>query len=146
MIRPLDDYVDAALAEDRIVALLAGFCGAVGLLLAGLGVYGVTSYSVHNRRAELGIRLALGAKPSEILQLVLVRVGILVSIGVVAGSLASLWVTRSLAALLYGLRAHDLTTFTGAALVLALVGGFAGWLPAVRAARTDPAIVLRTNP
>ena len=146
MIRPLHDYVDAALAEDRIVALLAGFCGAVGLLLAGLGVYGVTSYSVHNRRAELGIRLALGAKPSEILQLVLVRVGILVSIGVIAGSLASLWVTRSIAALLYGLRAHDLTTFTGAALVLALVGGFAGWLPAVRAARTDPAIVLRTNP
>ena len=82
MSRPLDDYVDAALAEDRIVALLAGFFGAVGLLLAGLGVYGVTSYSVHNRRAELGIRLALGAKPSEILQLVLVRVGTLVSIGV----------------------------------------------------------------
>lgn len=146
MFRPLDDYVDAALAEDRIVAMLAGSFGAVGLLLAGLGVYGVTAYSVHNRRAELGIRLALGARPSKILQLVLIRVGALVAIGVIGGSLASLWVTRSLAALLYGLRAHDLTTFAAAAIVLALVGGFAGWLPASRAARTDPASVLRSNP
>jgi putative ABC transport system permease protein len=145
MIRPLDDYVDAALAEDRIVALLAGFFGAVGLLLAGLGVYGVTSYAVDNRRAELGIRLALGARPSQILQLVLRRVGTLVLIGVLSGTLASLWLTRSLAALLFGLRAHDLLTFSAAALVLALVGGFAAWLPASRAARTDPAIVLRTN-
>ena len=146
MFRPLDDYVDAALAEDRIVAMLAGFFGAIGLLLAGLGVYGVTSYSVHNRQAELGIRLALGAKPSEILQLVLVRVGILITIGVISGSLVSLWVTHLLAALLYGLHAHDLTTFAAAALVLAIVGGVAGWLPAARASRTDPAIVLRANP
>jgi ABC-type antimicrobial peptide transport system permease subunit len=146
MFRPLDDYVNATLAEDRIVAMLAGFFGAIGLLLAGLGVYGVTSHSVHNRQAELGIRLALGAKPSEILQLVLARVGILVTIGVIAGSLASLWVTRSLGALLYGLHPHDLATFVGAALVLALVGGVAGWLPAARASRTDPASVLRANP
>jgi predicted permease len=145
MIRPLDDYVDAALAEDRLVAMLAGFFGAVGLLLAGLGVYGVTAYAVHNRQAELGIRLALGAKPSEILRLVLVRVGILVLTGVLFGSLASFWMTRSLATLLFGLNAHDLTTFAGAALVLALVGSFAGWLPAARAARTDPAIVLRNS-
>jgi ABC-type antimicrobial peptide transport system permease subunit len=145
MIRPLDDYVDAALAEDRIVATLAGFFGAVGLLLAGLGVYGVTSYSVHSRQAELGIRLALGARPSQILQLVLRRVGTLVLIGVLSGTLASLWLTRSLAALLFGLRAHDLLTFSAAALVLMLVGGFAAWLPASRAARTDPAVVLRTN-
>jgi putative ABC transport system permease protein len=145
MIRPLSDYVNAALAEDRIVAMLSGFFGFVGLLLAGLGVYGVTSYSVQVRRVELGIRLALGANPSGILQFVLVRVGILLAMGVIAGSLASLWLTRTLEALLYGLHAHDLTTFSSAVVVLALVGGFAGWVPARRAARTDPAIVLRTN-
>ena len=143
MIRPLSDYVNAALAEDRIVAMLSGFFGFVGLLLAGLGVYGVTAYSVQVRRVELGIRLALGASPSGILQFVLVRVGILVTVGVIAGSLASLWLTRTLEALLYGLHAHDLTTFSSALVVLALVGGFAGWLPARHAARTDPAIVLR---
>ena len=143
MMRPLADYVDAALAEDRVVAMLSAFFGFVGLLLAGLGIYGVTSYSVHVRRVELGIRLALGATPSVILQLVLMRVAILVAIGVITGSLASLWMTRTLETLLYGLHAHDLTTFSGAVLVLASVGGFAGWLPAARAARTHPAIVLR---
>ena len=69
----------------------------------------------------------------------------LVTIGVIAGTLAGLWMTRTLEALLYGLQAHDVTTFSVAILVLALVGGFAGWLPAARAARTDPAIVLRSH-
>jgi len=96
MSRPLADYVDTALAEDRIVAMLSGVFGAIGLLLAALGVYGVTSYSVHVRRVELGIRLALGAKPSGILQLVLVRVATLVTIGIVAGGLASWWTSRTL--------------------------------------------------
>jgi putative ABC transport system permease protein len=145
MIRPLSNYVNTALAEDRIVAMLSGFFGFVGLVLAGLGVYGVTSYSVQIRRVELGIRLALGAHPSSILQFVLVRVGMLVSIGVVAGGVASLWLTRTLEALLYGLRPHDLTTFSGAVVILALVGGVAGWFPALRAARTDPASVLRSH-
>jgi len=145
MIRPLSNYVNTALAEDRIVAMLSGFFGVVGLALAGLGVYGVTSYSVQMRRAELGIRLALGASPSGILQFVLVRVGMLVSIGVVAGGLASLWLTRTLEALLYGLRPHDVTTFSGAIVILALVGAVAGWFPALRAARTDPASVLRSH-
>ena len=145
MMRPLADYVNAALAEDRIVAMLSGFFGFIGLLLAGLGVYGITSYSVHLRRVELGIRLALGADPSGILRFVLMRVGILVAAGVIVGTLASLWMTRAVEALLYGLHAHDTTTFAGAVLVLALVGGFGGLLPALRASRTDPAIVLRNN-
>jgi len=145
MSRPLADYVDTALAEDRIVAMLSGVFGAIGLLLAALGVYGVTSYSVHVRRVELGIRLALGAKPSGILQLVLVRVVTLVTIGIVAGGLTSWWTSRTLESLLYGLHAHDLLTLSGAALVLACIGGLAGWLPAAQAARTDPAIVLRTQ-
>jgi putative ABC transport system permease protein len=145
MSRPLSEYVNAALAEDRIVAMLSGFFGVVGLLLAALGVYGVTSYSVEVREVELGIRLALGANPSGILQFVLGRVAILLTIGVIAGGLASLWLTRALETLLYGLHAHDLTTFSGAVVVLALVGAIAGWLPARRAARTDPAIVFRAN-
>jgi ABC-type antimicrobial peptide transport system permease subunit len=100
---------------------------------------------VHVRRVELGIRLALGARPAGILQLVLARVVTLVTIGIVAGSLTSWWTSRALEALLYGLQAHDLLTLSGAALVLACIGGFAGWLPASRAARTDPAVVLRAH-
>jgi len=76
-------------------------------------------------------------------QLVLVRVVTLVAIGVVVGSFASWWTSRALATLLYGLQPHDLLTLSVAAIVLAGIGGFAGWLPALRAARTDPAIVLR---
>ncbi len=141
--RPLSDYLDAALAEDRIVAMLSGFFGLLGLLLAGLGVYGVTSYSVHLRSVELGVRLALGARPGGILRLVLGRVTVLVTLGVIAGVIASLWVSRTLEALLYGLNPHDPSTLAGAVAVLATTGGFAGWLPAVRASRTDPAIALR---
>ena len=143
MSRPLADYVDTALAEDRLVAMLSAFFGAIGLLLAALGVYGVTSYSVHVRQVELGIRLALGASPSGILQLVLGRVVTLVSIGIVAGTLTTWWTSRTLGALLYGLRPHDLLTLAAAAAVLGCIAAFAGWLPALRASRTDPAIVLR---
>ena len=113
-----------------------GFLRCGGDVLAGLGV-GPASRRIQftTGRRNWKIRLALGARPSQILQLVLRRVGTLVLIGVVSGTLASLWLTRSLAALLFGLRAHDLLTFSVAALVLALVGGFAAWWPASRAAR-----------
>jgi putative ABC transport system permease protein len=143
--RPLADYVDAALAEDRAVAMLSGFFGFIGLLLAALGIYGVTSYSVHARRSELAIRLALGAKPSGIVRFVLTRVTFLVALGIVTGTVASFWITRTLESLLYDLHAHDMLTFSGAVLVIGCVAGFAAWLPAARASRTDPAIVLRTH-
>jgi predicted permease len=143
--RPLSDYVEAAVAQERIVAMLSAFFGAAGVVLAALGIYGVTSYGVNLRRTEIGIRLALGAAPNRIVFLVLRRVGLLIGAGVVAGAIASLWSSRLLAAVLYEVDPRDGSIFVVAALALGAVGALAGGLPALRASRTDPATVLRSE-
>lgn len=143
--RPLADQVGASLVQERVVAILAGFFGTLGLLLAGLGLYGVTAYSVLRRRAEIGIRIALGADPAGVVRLVLSRVTALVVLGVIIGAGISLWVSRYVASLLYGLEPGDPITLVGSAAVLAAVGALAGWMPAWRASRIDPAEVLRES-
>jgi predicted permease len=143
--RPLQDRVDASLTRERLVALLAGFFGALALLLAGLGLYGVTSYAVTRRRAEIGIRMALGAGPAGVRRLVLARVLLLVVLGVVIGTAVSLWSSQFLASLLYDLRPRDAVTLVSAIVTLTAVGAIAGWLPAYRASRIDPAHVLRDS-
>jgi predicted permease len=143
--RPLADQVDASLTQERVVAMLAGFFGALALLLAALGLYGVTSYAVSRRRTEIGIRMALGAAPGGVVRLVLSRVTLLVGIGVLVGGGISIWAAKFVEALLYGLEPRDPVTLAGAAVVLATVGAAAGWLPAYRASRIDPAAVLRDS-
>jgi len=142
-VRTVRDQVDAALTQERLVAMLAGFFGVLALLLAGIGVYGVTAYGVHRRRTELGLRMALGAAPAGVLRLVLRRVALLTGLGVLAGGAASFWAARFIGSLLYGLEPRDPSTFAAAAAVLALVGLLAGAIPAWRAARVDPSVVLR---
>jgi ABC-type antimicrobial peptide transport system permease subunit len=142
-IRPLSEQVDNALIQERLIAMLSGFFGALALLLASLGLYGVTSYAVSRRRTEIGIRMALGARPSGVVRLVLQRVAWMVGIGVVIGAGISLWASKFVAALLFEVRPRDPGTLLAAALVLASIGAVAGWLPARRAARIDPARVLR---
>lgn len=139
----LSSQIDASLAQDRLLATLSTFFGGLALLLASLGLYGVTAYSVTTRRAEIGIRMALGATRSAVVRTVLTRVGLLVAIGLSIGIGASAWTSRFLASFLYGFKASDPLMFAGAALVLAVVAGVAGWLPARRAARVDPTIVMR---
>jgi ABC-type antimicrobial peptide transport system permease subunit len=141
--RSLTDQVNATLTQERVVAMLSGFFGALALLLAGLGLYGVTSYAVSRRRTEIGIRMALGAAPASVVRLVLSRVTGLVAMGVAVGAGISLWASKFVAALLYGLEPGDPMTLIGAVLVLGAVGAAAGWLPAFRASRIDPAEVLR---
>ena len=102
--------------------MLSGFFGALALLLAGIGLYGVTSYGVSRRRMEIGIRMALG---------------------VAIGAALSFYMSRFVAALIFGVEPRDPSTFIGAAVVLAAVGSLAAWLPARRAARIDPIEVLR---
>ena len=143
--RPLADQVDASLTQERVVAMLAGFFGALALLLAGLGLYGVTSYAVSRRRTEIGIRMALGAQPGSVIRLVLGRVTLLVAIGVAVGAGVSVWASKFVATLLYGLEPRDPLTLIAAAIVLGAVGAAAGWLPAYRASRIDPAEVLRDS-
>ena len=141
--RPLGDQVNAALTQERLVAMLSGFFGGLALLLAGLGLYGVTSYAVSRRRTELGIRMALGALPGGVIRLVLRRVAVLVSLGIVVGGAASLWAGRFVTPLIYGLQPRDPLTLAAAILLLGAIGALAGWLPARRASRIDPARVLR---
>jgi ABC-type antimicrobial peptide transport system permease subunit len=143
--RPIGEEVRDAMAQDRIVAELSGFFGGLALLLAGLGLYGVTSYTVTRQRAEIGIRLALGAEPGGVIRLVLARVTLLVAVGVAVGAGMAIWGARFATALLYGLEPRDPITLVGAAVTLAAVGALAGWLPAYRASRIDPAEVLRES-
>jgi len=142
-LQPMADVVDAALTQERLVARLSGFFGALALLLAALGLYGVTSYAVMRRHTELGIRMALGTTPAGVVRLVLGRTALLVGGGLVVGAAASWWLARFVEAMLFGLAPRDPVTLTAAALVLVAVGAVAGWLPAQRAAGIDPARVLR---
>jgi predicted permease len=144
-LRPLANQLDSSLTQERTMAMLAGFFGVLALLLAGLGLYGVTSYAVTRRRIEIGIRMALGAAPAGVVRLVLGRVAWLVGLGVAIGACVSLWATRLVASLLYGLEPRDPVTLIGAVVTLAAVGAFAGWLPARRAAGIDPALALRSE-
>jgi putative ABC transport system permease protein len=144
-LRLLTDQVDASLTQERLVAMVAGFFGALALLLAGLGLYGVTSYAVSRRRTEIGIRMALGAEPSSVVRLVLARVTILVGLGVIVGATLSMWASKFVARLLYGMEPRDPVTLVVATIVLASVSALAGWLPARRASQIDPSEVLRDS-
>jgi putative ABC transport system permease protein len=131
--------------QERIVAMLSGSFAVLALLLAGLGIYGVTAYAVARRRTEIGIRIALGAVPRGVVRLVLSRVLILVSLGAVIGSTLSVWASRFAAALLYGVEPQDPMTLIAAVGALTAVAAFAGWVPARRAASLEPAAVLRES-
>jgi len=141
--RPLAQQVRNSLIQERLVASMSGFFGALALLLAAIGLYGVTSYAVSRRRVEIGIRLALGAEPAGVVGMVLRRVAWLVMAGVAAGAIVALWASTFVSSLLFGLTPRDPVTLSAAALVLGAIGALAGWLPAWRASRIDPARVLR---
>jgi predicted permease len=141
--RPLREQVDASMVQERLVAALSSFFGGLALLLAALGLYGVTSYAVGRRRTELGIRMALGAAPHSVVRLVLGRVALLVGSGLALGAAAALYLGRFVSALLFEPQPRDPLIFAVAAIVLAGIGAAAGWIPARRASRIDPATVLR---
>ena len=130
------------LLQERLLALLATSFGVLALLMAGVGLYGVTSYSVNLRRTEIGIRMALGATRLAVIGLVLGRVSMLVSIGIVIGLALAAWASRFVTVLLYGVGAGDPLTLVLAAAVLSAIAFIAGFLPARRASRLDPTQVL----
>jgi putative ABC transport system permease protein len=139
----VSEQLSAFYIRERLLAMLSGFFGVLALLLAAIGLYGSTAYSVNQRRFELGVRMALGATVGRVMRLVLSRVSILVALGLLAGTIASLFATRYIGSLLYRVPARGPFTMATAAVTLALCAAIAGWLPARRAARTNPTIVLR---
>jgi ABC-type antimicrobial peptide transport system permease subunit len=141
----LDFIVGRALLQERIVAAMAAFFGALALLMAAVGIYGLTSYQVSERRREIGIRMALGADPWGVLVRV-VRDGVTITgVGVLSGSIAALAAAQLLRTLLFGISTYDpITLITAPALLVATaIAACVG--PAARAARVDPMITLRTE-
>jgi predicted permease len=132
-------------AERRLIMLLVSGFAAIALLLGAVGIYGVMAHLVGQREREIGIRMALGAVPEQILQLVVSQSALVVGGGIVAGTLGALAVTRLLAGLLFHIQPTDPLTFAGTALALAAVAAGATLLPALRAVRTDPAHALRSD-
>lgn len=141
----LDLQVNDSFRQERVLAMLSGSFAALALLLAGIGLYGVTAYAVARRRTEIGIRIALGAVPASVVRLVVARLAALVGAGVLVGAAASLSLSRLVATLLYGLEPREPSTLLWAIVVLAAVGMAAASLPAKRAATIDPAAVLRES-
>jgi putative ABC transport system permease protein len=139
----MDEYFARTLTSKRLMMLLLGLFAAVALTLAAVGIYGVMSYAVAQRTSEIGIRMALGAHPRDVLRLVVGQGMLLAISGLVLGLAASYWLTRVLEALLFGVSATDGGTFAGVATLLAAVAFLATWIPARRAARVDPLIALR---
>jgi hypothetical protein len=138
-----DQIVDATVTQERLIAMMSVFFGALALLLAGLGLYGIVTHAVSARRTEIGLRMALGAQPAGIVRLVFRRIGVLIAAGLALGLAGSWWAARFVAPLLFQVRARDPMTFSGTIAVLVVVGVLAAWVPARRATRVDPATVLR---
>jgi ABC-type antimicrobial peptide transport system permease subunit len=144
-IRTWKQELDGALFPSRMATLALGVFGMMGAVLSITGIFGMAAYSVSKRMRELGIRIALGAKPQEVLQAALARPFKLLAFGSVAGLILGLLATRVLAAIVYQATPRDPIVLAGVVLAMALLGLLATWIPAHRALRVDPLILLRAE-
>ncbi len=135
--------LERAQAGTRFSLLLIGVFAVIAALLAGVGLYGVLSTVVRQRTAEIGVRMTLGAGPSQIFKLVVGQGLRLTAIGVAAGLIAAFALTRAMTTMLVGVKATDPATFATMAVVFLLIAAAASWLPAWRAASLDPTTALR---
>jgi len=144
-IRPLQQYVDKAMAPTKFTATLAGIFALLALLLAAVGIYGVVSYSVSQRTQEIGVRMALGARPTDILKLVMKEGLILTAFGLPIGFIASLALSRYLQTMLFGVTSLDPMTYIVIAIVIPMTTLFACWRPAQKAAAGSAMDALRQS-
>jgi len=144
-VRQIADELHASMAQERLIAMLSGFFGLLALILAALGLYGVTAHGVARRRSELGIRLALGAPARSIVTLVVRQLLLFVGVGVLAGIAAGYGLSQFVAGLLYGVEARDAIVFAVSAVAVAAMAAAAAAVPALRSARIDPMQVLRVS-
>lgn len=133
------------LLRERLMAMLSGFFGILAALLGMLGLYGVVSYLVMQRRNEIGIRIALGANRGQVVGMVMREAGFLLAIGVIIGTVLALLSGRAAESLLFGLKSSDPLTLTAAAVLLIAIGALASFVPARRAAQLDPMTALRCD-
>jgi putative ABC transport system permease protein len=139
----MEDLLSRSLVQPRFQALLLSLFAILALVLSAIGIYGVVAYSVRTRTAEIGIRVAMGARGADILRLIVGEGAALILIGVGVGAAGALALSRLLSRFLYGVTATDPLTFAAVSLLLALVGVLACYLPARRAAKVDPMRALR---
>jgi ABC-type antimicrobial peptide transport system permease subunit len=148
-VHTLAEEMNAALVQQRLIAMLSSSFGALSLMLACVGLYGLLAFSLVQRKSEMGVRLALGAQPADLVRLVvteaLVLVGIGLAIGLPSALAAGRFAASQISGLLFGLEATDPLTIAAAAVVLVVVALVAAYLPARRASRVDPVMVLRSE-
>jgi putative ABC transport system permease protein len=144
-LKPMQDYVEDALAGPKLSLLLMQAVGGLALLLATIGIYGVISYSVNQRQREFGVRVALGETPGRLTRAVVLQGARLIGVSLVVGLAGAVLATRLLSGLLYGVSPGDPATFTGVTIALATVALAACYVPARRAARADPLSILRND-
>ena len=144
-VRTMSEVMEIERRGEQIMPRLLGVFGAVALLLAVMGVYGVMSYSVSQRTQEMGVRMALGAQRRDILRLVLRQGGLLTIIGMVVGLALSAGATRALSFFLFGVSAYDPLIFGGVTASLAAAALLTTFIPARRAVRVDPLVALRND-
>jgi ABC-type antimicrobial peptide transport system permease subunit len=144
-VQPMTDVVARSMARTSFTLLLLGVASGVALVLGAVGIYGVISYMVSLRTREIGVRIAVGARPADVSRMVSGRGVVLALVGVGIGLAAALAVTRSLQALLYDVSPADPLTLAGAAALLVAVSFVASWIPARRAARVDPLVAMRAD-
>ena len=144
-VRPLTSLVDRSLDTRRLTKILLSGFAAIAVLLAGVGIYGVMSLSVANRRREFGVRLAIGAEPRALVRLVLREGATIAAAGIALGVAGALVATRWIAALLYDVSPTDPVVFASLSLALGAIAIASCYIPARRAARNDPLIALRAD-
>jgi putative ABC transport system permease protein len=140
---PFDTQIQDSLLRDRLMATLSSFFGFLAAALATVGLYGVISYMVERRRGEIGIRMALGATRGSVMRLILKEAGLLLLVGLVVGAVLALTTSQAAEKLLFGLKPTDPLTIALAVALLAAVASLASFVPAMRAARTEPMAALR---
>jgi putative ABC transport system permease protein len=141
--RPVTEVLSKSMMIERYYLRILGIFAALALLLAAIGIYGVMSYSVSERNHAIGVRMALGARPGQIVSLLLKESLILAVLGMLIGVGASFAATPVLANMLYGVKAHDPLTLTLVSLFLLAIAALATFVPARRASRIDPMASLR---
>jgi len=138
-------YKDRSISPRRLNAVLISSFGILAVIIAAVGIAGVLAFSVSARTIEIGIRMSLGADSSRVERMILKEGGVLLAIGLVVGVAGAFFTARVIQGLLFGVAPHDPTTFIGVVVMMAAIGIVACWIPAVRAARIDPAITMRSS-